>query len=382
MKKALIFLTIIVIVYISHATVLLHDYDLNTDFSDNLNGGGQLTVNPATDSHGFDGNEWWWQGTNHPGGGLILLANLSDPSSYTLAFTMKFDVIGNSWRKIISFRGTADDNGLYFYNNNLQLYPYSAQTNLSYQSGVYYDFVFTRNPAGDFKVYTVDNGVVTLVFDQTAASTDITTPINVNNLYEFRLFTDDTHTSGEFAPSGSIRNLRVWDSALSSAEIGTALAEANFTSDVTVISPGDTVSFTDISSGNPTSWYWDFENDGTYDSTTQNPAFAYNVSGIYDVKLKIVNTEVTDSIIKSEYIACVNEDSTVTNLQIGTDGDDVVLNWDNDVSDYMYFVYISDSPDSNWQFLTTITGTNTYTHENALVNSRKKFYTVLKLRRN
>ncbi len=364
------------------SAVLLHDYDLNTDLTDNISGGGQLTVNPATDSHGFNGNEWWWHGADHPGGGLILLANLPDPNNYSLAFKIKFEVINGSWRKIISFRGSADDTGLYFYNNYLQLYPYAAQTNIAYQSNVFYDFVFTRDSAGSFKVYTVDNGIASLVFDQSSVSANLTIPVNVNNLYEFRLFTDDTATSSEFVPSGSIQNLRVWDSALSEGEISTALSEANFTADIHVITPGDTVNFTDISSGLPTSWNWDFQNDGTYDSSLQNPTFVFNTPGLYDVKLKTQNSVVTDSIIKSEYIACVDDTNTATNLQIITDSSDVVLNWDTDTEPYMYYVYISDTPDGNWQYLAKVSDSNTFTHTDALIGNDRKFYTVFKLLRN
>ncbi|HEX6810315.1 MAG TPA: PKD domain-containing protein [Planctomycetota bacterium] len=42
------------------------------------------------------------------------------------------------------------------------------------------------------------------------------------------------------------------------------------------IAPGTTiVSFTDRSPGNPTSWAWDFQNDGIVDSTAQNPVHTY-----------------------------------------------------------------------------------------------------------
>jgi len=42
------------------------------------------------------------------------------------------------------------------------------------------------------------------------------------------------------------------------------------------IAPGTTIAaFTDRSAGNPTSWAWDFENDGIVDSTAQNPVHTY-----------------------------------------------------------------------------------------------------------
>ncbi len=63
---------------------------------------------------------------------------------------------------------------------------------------------------------------------------------------------------------------------------------ANFTATPSD-TPPRTVSFTDTSSGGPTSWAWDFQNDGTVDSTAQNPTFTYPVAGQYTVKLTVSN---------------------------------------------------------------------------------------------
>ncbi len=60
------------------------------------------------------------------------------------------------------------------------------------------------------------------------------------------------------------------------------------------------VQFTDTSSGNPTDWAWDFDNDGTVDSTLQNPAFAYPTAGSYIVTLTVRRLcGPTDSITKT-----------------------------------------------------------------------------------
>ena len=40
-----------------------------------------------------------------------------------------------------------------------------------------------------------------------------------------------------------------------------------------------TVDFTDASTGSPTGWQWDFQNDGTVDSTAQSPSFTYTTPG-------------------------------------------------------------------------------------------------------
>jgi PKD repeat protein len=50
-----------------------------------------------------------------------------------------------------------------------------------------------------------------------------------------------------------------------------------------------TVDFTDKSSGSPTSWAWDFDNDGTVDSTSQNPSYEYTAPNTYTAKLTVAN---------------------------------------------------------------------------------------------
>ncbi len=62
------------------------------------------------------------------------------------------------------------------------------------------------------------------------------------------------------------------------------------------------VQFTDLSSGNPTSWAWDFQNDGTVDNTTQNPAWEYTAPGFYSVSLTVYAGGDSASVVKPDYI--------------------------------------------------------------------------------
>ncbi|WP_456442762.1 PKD domain-containing protein [Caldithrix abyssi] len=61
-----------------------------------------------------------------------------------------------------------------------------------------------------------------------------------------------------------------------------------------------TVSFTDLSSNNPTSWSWDFGDGGT--STQQNPTYTYNTPGTYTVSLTATNAYGSDTNTKTNYI--------------------------------------------------------------------------------
>lgn len=57
----------------------------------------------------------------------------------------------------------------------------------------------------------------------------------------------------------------------------------------TLAKVGEAVQFTDLSLGAPVSWYWDFDNNGTIDSTLQNPSYAYASAGDKTVKLTASN---------------------------------------------------------------------------------------------
>lgn len=82
---------------------------------------------------------------------------------------------------------------------------------------------------------------------------------------------------------------------------------ANFDSDVQTGSSPLTVNFTDTSfTSTPTgvtTWAWDFENDGTIDSTLQNPSHVYPACGSYDVALTVDDGVFpTSTIVKNAFI--------------------------------------------------------------------------------
>ncbi len=63
-----------------------------------------------------------------------------------------------------------------------------------------------------------------------------------------------------------------------------------------------TVQFNDTSANVPTSWSWDFENDGIIDSTEKNPTHTYTVAGKHTVSLTAGNAAGTNSKVKSSFI--------------------------------------------------------------------------------
>ena len=69
---------------------------------------------------------------------------------------------------------------------------------------------------------------------------------------------------------------------------------AAFLVSATVVSVGQTVTFTDQSTATPTSWAWDFGDTAT--STLQNPTHAYAAPGTYSVTLTATNADGSDGV--------------------------------------------------------------------------------------
>ena len=76
--------------------------------------------------------------------------------------------------------------------------------------------------------------------------------------------------------------------------------EALFTSDLTSGQAPLLVQFSDLSTGNPDSWYWDF-GDGTT-SSVQHPSHTYTVPNSYDVSLLVSNAVQADYLLMPAYI--------------------------------------------------------------------------------
>jgi PKD repeat protein len=78
---------------------------------------------------------------------------------------------------------------------------------------------------------------------------------------------------------------------------------AAFSADATSGPAPLTIQFTDQSTGSPTAWAWDFDNNGTVDSITRNPTYTYDDAGTYTVMLTVTNTAGSDSEVRTDYIA-------------------------------------------------------------------------------
>jgi PKD repeat protein len=76
------------------------------------------------------------------------------------------------------------------------------------------------------------------------------------------------------------------------------------------------VSFTDTSTGNPTTWSWDLDGDAIPDSALQNPSFTYSIPGAYTVTLTAGNACFSDSETKTNFILVVGPTSNTQSAEL------------------------------------------------------------------
>jgi PKD repeat protein len=105
-------------------------------------------------------------------------------------------------------------------------------------------------------------------------------------------------------------NLTVANTAGSAGEVkadyivvNPAAPLANFSANTTGGTAPLAVLFTDESAGDGiSSWAWDFDNDGTVDSTEQNPEYVYSLPGVYNVSLTVTSAGGSDTAVKEQYV--------------------------------------------------------------------------------
>ncbi|MEQ9443258.1 MAG: PKD domain-containing protein [Cyclobacteriaceae bacterium] len=89
--------------------------------------------------------------------------------------------------------------------------------------------------------------------------------------------------------------------------------EAQFTFDAIAIQPGGSVQFTDASTGNPTSWSWDFAGGTPATSSDQNPTITYDTPGVFGVSLTVSNGDTDHTLSSDSLIVVVEEEEVVEN---------------------------------------------------------------------
>lgn len=77
---------------------------------------------------------------------------------------------------------------------------------------------------------------------------------------------------------------------------------ANFTGNKNQIMPGESIQFSDLSTGGPTSWTWTFEGGEPSSSTVKNPVVTYANEGTFSVTLKVKNNFGESELVKEDFI--------------------------------------------------------------------------------
>lgn len=278
-KKLISFLFFILVLGQAMGQDLIHNFEFNGNLNDSKSGTALTSFNTATASFGTNPNSWTWTQSASPGGGLELLTDqLTDPENYSLGFRISYENTGNadgstkSYKKILSFKGPNDDNGLYFNHQNLQFFPFGANTSVTYTPNTFYDFVFTRTKAGVLKVFIVEtDGTVTEVYSENDTN-KAAVPRLVNGKYEFRFFMND-NTATENTTGGSTRSIRVWDGPLSSGDIAAALSSVT-TGDAEDVGSNIAIVTGEVNpQGNTATFFFDYGTTTSYGQTvTATPA--------------------------------------------------------------------------------------------------------------
>jgi PKD repeat protein len=91
---------------------------------------------------------------------------------------------------------------------------------------------------------------------------------------------------------------------------------ASFTYSPGSPAPGETIQFTDTSTGNPTSWFWDFNDSST--STLQNPSHVFGSAGSYNVTLTASDGAASQS--ASRTITVASDDGSLRQYWVSPTG--------------------------------------------------------------
>jgi hypothetical protein len=186
-----------------------HRYPLNGNFADDF-GGPALMPLAGGGTLGASGYAFL------KGNGLAL-ANAVPASVYTIDIELSFDDLpAGAWRKIVDFKNLVTDEGLYTFGNAFQFVIVSgsgfATSPAILAPAVQFEATLTRDASGMVVGY-VDR-VSQISFADTNSVATFMAPTNVANFV-----IDDTATGGSEATSGVVREIRIWDVALTPAQI-------------------------------------------------------------------------------------------------------------------------------------------------------------------
>ncbi len=147
----------------------------------------------------------------------------------------------------------------------------------------------------------------------------------------------------------------------------------NFTADVTLACPGQSIQLSDFSSGSPTSWAWSFPGANPANSTAENPVISYPSPGNYTISLTATNQFGSGSNTVNGYIT-VTAGNPAPVFEDFENGIGSVWNIDNPDGDPAEFVLVNNDACNN-----TVLGIDNYNTDNDNRGTFDYFYAVLDL---
>ncbi len=142
--------------------------------------------------------------------------------------------------------------------------------------------------------------------------------------------------------NGTVNEINTYPILQSAFENVELSLNANFIASSTEILSGEEIQFTDQSTGNPISWQWDFDNDGNFDSTEQNPVWIYEQPGTYSVTLKVYDGISYNQFTRENYIEVIDNFPFLA-VTISSGGISVL----NQINNTVYGPYLTDEFTTN-----------------------------------
>ena len=162
-----------------------------------------------------------------------------------------------------------------------------------------------------------------VVVGQTVTFTNLTSGGSPFNSYEWDFNNDGAPDSSAVNPTHAYASVGTYTVVLTATTLWDTDNEtkpnyitvsaglvANFAADRTAVAVGQSVQFTNNSSGGvaPLTYQWDFNNDNVTDSTLQSPSHIYGGAGTYTVVLRVAdNATNTATETKMDYITVTTE---------------------------------------------------------------------------
>jgi PKD domain/Matrixin len=245
------------------------------------------------------------------GVGLSLdTTNIIPRDNYSIEIVFRFEDTA-SWQKVIDFENRTQDTGLYVFNGRLQFYPQFPAGNVT--AGQYYRVLLTRS-ADTQEVKGYIDGVGAFNFTDSQHRADVDNPGSLLNF-----FLDDAQTSGIEVSPGRIALLRLYEDALTPAQMAAMRAVMEGILEITVSNASPTVSpvaaplnpfqvgtsistsasFSDLGTADTHTAEWDWGDGNTsagivteaFGSGTVSGTHTYTTAGVYTVTLTVTDDD-------------------------------------------------------------------------------------------